>query len=215
MSYLSTQNYLDYYSNSFAVQPVTVNLPNSADTYLSQATATTNFDTSVVLSIGDNAGGTAIRRAWIKSDFSAIPAGRRFVSAVLNLNPDADGSSNARTMSAHRCLRAVVSNQATWNIFSTGNNWGTAGASNSSTDYDGATALGTMAVSASPTIDVFLQMTFTAAGVAEYQKLYDGTYTNNGIILFVATQNTDRINYDSQDSTTANLRPFITVTYVL
>lgn len=175
MTYLSTQNYLDYYSNSFAVQPVSVNLPNSADTMMSSAAATTNFDANILINVGRNGAAGAIFRSWIKPNFATIPAGMRFVSAVLNLNPDTDTSSNARTMSAHRCLRAVVSNQATWNVYSTGNNWGTAGASNSTTDYDGATALGTMAVAASPTIDVFLQMTFTAAGVAELKKLYDGT----------------------------------------
>ena len=191
----------------------TINIQMSADTYLRDDFATTNFSTAVEISVGEYDGAVSISRAWIKPDFTGIPAGQGFVSAVLNLTPITDVPSNSRTMSAHRCLRDVVANQATWTIWKTSNNWGTAGCSNSTTDYDGALALGTMTQPASPTLNTALQMTFTAAGVSELQKMYDGTYTNNGIILFVDTQTNDQIQYASLDNATSAYRPFITIVY--
>jgi hypothetical protein len=216
MPYLSTQNWLDYYSNSFAVQPVTVDIPLAFDTFLQSLSPTTNRDTDVNIGVGENNATASIERQLIKPDFSLILAGHRIISASLYLTPVGDFSSNARTMSAHRTLRAVVSAEATWNIYSTGNNWGTAGCSNSTTDYDGAIEMGTGTIPASPTLNVALEaITFSVAGCAELQKLFDGTYTNNGLVLFVDTQTNDLIRYASTDNGTAAYRPYITVTYIL
>jgi hypothetical protein len=212
MPYLSTQNWLDYYSNSFAVQPVTVDIPLSNDTQMQSNNPTTNYDTTTVMGIGESNAAALIARTFIKPDFSLIPTGRQFVSAVLKLTPTNDLSSNARTMRAHRCLRDVVSAECTWNIWKTANNWGTAGASGSGTDFE-ATEMGNGSIPASPTINTQMDaITFVAA---DLQKLYDGTYTNNGIILFVDTQTNDLIQYASTDNGTAAYRPIITITYVL
>jgi len=182
----------------------------SDDTYFSLDEPTVNFDTSTYFDIGDgSADGSFITRAWIKPDFSNMPSGMRFTSAVLTLTPINDFSTTARTLYAHRCLQGVVSNQATWNIYSTGNNWTSGGASDSSADYDGAVVMGSMAVAASPTLNSPLEMTLDAD---EFQKLYDGTYTNNGIILFVGTQISDLIRYASKDNATAAYRPTIILT---
>ena len=50
---------------------------------------------------------------------------------------------------------------------------------------------------------------------AELQKLYDGTYTNNGIVLFMATQDNDMIQYASTENATTGYRPVITIIYIL
>jgi hypothetical protein len=188
----------------------TIDLPMSADTILDSATPTTNYDTRTTLEVGEHNAAVDTFRAWIKPDFSSVPAGAVFSSAILKLTPVGDFSDNARTMSAHRCLRDVVSTQATWNIWKTSNNWGTAGCSNSTNDYDGAVAIGTLSVPASPTLNTALEMTLSAA---ELQKLFDGTYTNNGIILFVDTQTNDLIQYASRENATVAYRPIITLTY--
>jgi hypothetical protein len=148
-------------------------------------------------------------RAWIKPDFSDMPVGLTFSRAFLLLTYQSDSSNNARTLSIHRCLRDVVATQATWNIWKTANNWGTAGASNSTTDYDGAVILGTATQPASPTVPSQLQITLDAV---ELQKLYDGTYTNNGLIMFVDTQSDDQIVYYSSDEVIdTSQRPVIEV----
>jgi len=174
--------------------PVSITVLPSANTFLYSLYPTTNYDTSLILEIGGALG--YISRTWAKPDFSSISAGATFISAYMSIFPTADFSSNARTMYAHRCLRDVVSNQATWNIWKTSNNWGTAGCSNATTDYDGAVVLGSMGVSASPTLGDELRMTLNAA---QFQKLYDGTFVNNGIILFVNTQVSDLVQYGSRE----------------
>lgn len=193
---------------------VTRDIPMSADTLLVSNAATTNFDTNGTLYVGEHNAAVQIVRSWIKPDFSSIPENALFYSAVLKMTPIDDLSNSARTMSAHRCLRDVVSNQATWNIWKTGNNWGTAGCSNSTTDYDGSVAIGTATQPASPTLNSALSFTMNL-NAAELRKLYDGTYVNNGIILFVDTQSNDSIGYASTDHATAGYRPVITLSYAV
>lgn len=195
------------------VTPVSVDVPFSVDAYMRLDTPTVNNGGATTIDIGNQSGSITFR-SWAKIDFSLIPAGRILLTGVMNLTPTADNSANARVLSAHRCLVAPVENQITWNIFSTGNNWpGSGGASTSGTDYE-ATALGTMVQPASPTLNVPLPMTFTAAGIAILQQMYDGALANDGMILFVATQAADRISYASSEHGTPSLRPFITFTYI-
>lgn len=189
----------------------TIDLVMSADTMFISDNATTNYDTSTAIDIGEINTSVSIRRGWIKPSFSGLPVGAVFTSAILKLTPTLSNSSNARTLYAHRCLRDVVSSEATWTRWKVANNWGTAGASRSGTDYD-ATELGSMTQPASPTLNTPLSLTLSAT---EIQKLYDGTYTNNGIVLFVDTQLNDMIRYASTENATAAYRPIITVTYEL
>jgi hypothetical protein len=191
-----------------------VDIPMSSDTYLSGYTAqtTVNYSTSTVMYVGEAAGYAACtRKSLLKPDFSLIPAGRLFASAILKITPTVDYTSNVRTMRAYRCLRAVVYAQATWVIYSTGNNWGTAGCSNSSTDYDGAVELGNMSVPNPPTLNVPLEMTLDAS---ELQKIYDGTYVNNGIVLLMDTQVDDQCGYATTEHATATYRPIITINHL-
>ncbi len=176
----------------------------SADTMMIQDTATTNYDTSVNLDIGEASGTVSIRRAWVKPDFTGMPADAILASAAFMITPTSDDSANARTMTMARCLRAVVSGQMTYNVYSTGNSWGTAGAHNTSTDYDSAVSIGTMAVGASPTLNSPMTMTLLAN---ELQKFKDGTYTNNGVLLFVNTESSDFIRYASTNHATPEYRP--------
>jgi len=201
------------YTNTSKPMPVIVDLPMISDTQMASNTATTNYDTNTAFGIGESNAVVATFRSIVKPNYSSIPVNSQVLSAILKMTPVADLSSNARTMSAHRVLRNVVFNQATWNIFSTGNNWGTAGCSNNTTDYEGGVLLGSQSQPASPTLnsaDSF-QMTLDAT---EIQKFFDGTYTNNGIILFVDTQTNDLIQYASTDNATVAYRPKLTVTYI-
>lgn len=180
------------------------------DTYLRSDTATTNYSTDTGLRIGENNASVQVNRGWMKPDFALVPPGDDFISAILKLTPILNRTSNVRTMRAHRCLRAVVVGQATHNIFSTGNSWGTAGASNSASDYDGAVEIGNMSVGLTPTLNVALEMTLDAA---ELKKIFDGTYTNNGIVLFMDAQNADMMEYASTNHATPAYRPIITLTH--
>ena len=192
---------------------VSVDIPLSADNYMFQPSPTLNQGSDTSIGVGETKFAAELARSWIKPDFSSISAGATFSTAVLKLTPTADNSSNARTMRAHRCLVAAVEAQQTWNVYSTGNNWpGSGGASTSGTDYD-ATEMGNGSIPASPTLNT--QMTAVTFTAAELQKLYDGTYTNNGIILFVDTQNNDQIVYTSKENATSAYRPIITIGYYI
>jgi hypothetical protein len=188
----------------------TIELQLAADTMLVSSNATTNYASNAQIWIGENNAAVETARAWIKPDFTGIPEGVAFVSAKLKLTPVQDLATNARTMYAHRCLRDVVVTQATWNIWKTGSNWGAAGCSDSANDYDGAVVLGSMSQPAAPTLNTPIEMTLSAS---ELQKLFDGTYTNNGIILFVETQSADMVVYASKDNATAAYRPVIEIVY--
>ena len=188
---------------------VSVDIPMSADNTMIQTAPTVNFSAETTINVG--AAVADIRRAWLKPNFSSLPSNIVFNSALLKLTVTGDSSNNARTMYAHRCLPAAVNNQQTWNVYSTGNNWTTGGASSSGNDYE-ATEIGHVSVPASPPLNTQLTMTLTAS---ELQKLYDGTYTNNGIVLFVDTQNDDAIAYASIDHATSAYRPIITIGYYI
>lgn len=188
----------------------TVDIPISEATSFKSTATTTNYSTDDTFQVGENNAFTYIMRGWIKPNFTSIPAGSTFVSSTLKIVPAVDRTSNARTMYIHRCLQNIVAGQATWDIFSTGNNWGTGGASNSVTDYDGAVVIGSYLAPASPVIGEQISIPLDQT---ELQKLYDGTYTNNGLVLFMATQTNDLTTYRSPYATTEAYRPYITIEY--
>lgn len=182
------------------------------DTFMSSGNATTNYGSANYLSIGHDAApaGLGVARTLIKFDLSGIPPNERVVSATLSLWVSLDNSSNARTISVYRVLRAWVEGQATWNVYSTGNNWGTAGCSNTSTDREAAD-IGTAAISASPGVGTEIQIALTPAKVQDW---ITGAVTNNGILLKVDTESGDEIQYDSSGSATAGERPKLVITTI-
>ena len=183
------------------------------DTYLRASSPTTNYNTVTALGVGEYTGADNwILRAIVQPDFGSIPAGVTITAAMLKMTPIADYSNYARTMYAHRVLRDTVFNQCTWNIWKTSNNWGTAGCSDSTNDYDGAVVLGSATQPASPTLNSALSFTMSL-DATEMQKFYDGTYTNNGIVLFVDTQLDDGIAYASTNHATSSYRPILTIDY--
>ncbi len=110
---------------------------------------------------------------------SNIPSTATINSVTLTLNC----SANLANLTApnevviHRCLRAFVEGQATWNVYSTGNSWASAGGLGSG-DAE-ASASHTEAPS-SGTGD----KTFSGAGLlADVQAWVDGSVTNNGWLV--------------------------------
>jgi len=187
---------------------VSVNIPFTNIVHMIVTTPNTNYVSDGFFGIGEPILGTDVYRAWALPDFSLIPSGKIFNTSIMNITPIQDASNNSRVMDARRSLRNVVASEITWNNASSGVAWATPGGGNATTDYDGATAIGTVTQPASPTLNTPLQMTMAAD---ELQKLYDGTYPNYGMLLFVATQTDDNIIYAGPAYPA--YRPFITVTY--
>lgn len=179
------------------------------DNFIELDFATSNFGTSVNLYIGEtnNAVGRTMR-TLIKFDVSSIPANAIITSAIQSLYVNSDFSSNARTARWYRLKRAWVEDQSTWNIYSTGNNWDTAGGFGANDCEQ--TDIGSLAFSASETLSVFKDWSLTPSAV---QGWISGAFANNGTLGMMDTELNDGYQFASSDSATAAQRPKLVVVY--
>lgn len=192
-------------------------------TYTSQPDETNGIDTRLVsdeptlthndtiLGIGQT--GATINRSLLRFDLSSIPAYATIVSATLSLRAKQDFSYNTRAVKVYRVLRNWVEAQATWNVYSTGNSWGTAGCGNSSSDYDGTNVLASTNVPADVAAGTEIQWVFTATGREELQKVIAGNYTNYGFLLKADTETQDFFYYYSSADATSGYRPKLVIEY--
>lgn len=194
-------------TSSLTLQP---NETDGKDAILISDVATTNFGASGVIDIGEQNPGTTIRRGVIQFDLSGIPAGSTILTATLSLYCTVDYSSNARTMRAFRLKRAWVESEVTWNIYSSGNSWQTAGGFG--TDDCEQTDIGSRAFSASETLNQFKDIALTASAVQEW---LDGAFANNGLLLKMDTESNDGYRFLSSSDGTAANRPKLVITYQL
>jgi hypothetical protein len=169
--------------------------------------ADTNRD-GAALAVGNS--GTQTQRTLLKFDLSSISAGSTIDTATLTLTYAVDASSNARTLSVYRVKRAWVETEATWNSWKTGSAWSTAGCANTTSDREAAD-IGTATQPASPTLNTTLDITLTAAKIQE--MITGGAFTNNGLLLQVDSESSDRITYYDTEEATAGYRPKLVVTY--
>lgn len=177
------------------------------DTYIDQLNPTSNFATSD-LRVGEQSGNTNLYRTLIKFDLSSIPSDATINSAVLTLNITTDNSVNDRTMRAYRLKKAWVEAQATWNIYSTGNNWTTAGGFDSADCEQ--TDIGSVLIDDATATSTTIDITLTASAVQEWVS---GAFANNGILLKMDTELNDAWRFSSSDAGTASLRPQLVVIY--
>lgn len=193
---------------SLTLQP---DATDGLDTFMFNAAATTNFGTDNRCIIGDLDGGANICRQLIKFDLSSIPAGSLIVSATLSLYLTNDTFLGAvsSTYTVYRQLKAWVEGQATWNIYSTGNNWNTAGG------FDAAdceqTGIGARVMTTSETLNEFKDFTLDAALVQE--MLTGGALTNNGFFIKGSLEFHDAYTFASSDHVTAGNRPKLALVY--
>ena len=189
--------------------------PATIDTFIYSYAATTNYSTDVGLYVGEVSGVTgAIGRSLIKwnqlSD-GTIPSNAVITSCVLSIAPYDDRSASATTLRVFRTKRAWVDNQATWNIYSTGNNWQTAGGFGA--DDCEQTDIGNIAVSATETLLAFKDITLTTSAI---QEIVSGTWTNNGFLIKTDLELDDCYFYASSDYTVdTSLRLKLTVTWTV
>ena len=181
------------------------------DAYISSDNATTNFGTSTLFQIGEWNGGTSVNRGILKFDLSSIPSNAVISDATLSLWVDGDLSSNARTAEMFRVRRNWVESQVTWNVWSTSNNWTTAGAGDTTNDID-STVCGSCSFTASESAGT--QKDFTLV-VAELTKLIDGTYNNYGWLFKMQTETNDEYQMRSSSHATSANRPKLVINYTV
>jgi hypothetical protein len=179
------------------------------DTYISDVNPTTNYGTAAVLYVGELNVGANILRTLIKFDLSSIPSGALINSATLSFYTTGDYSDTDRTWAARRLKRDWVEAQATWNIYSTGNDWSTAGATH--TDDSDLTNMGEATVANNLVNGSEIQFALTAS---EVQKMIDGTYANYGwLIKIKGAELNDSYELGSSGNGTSGLRPKLVIEY--
>lgn len=183
------------------------------DSYILGLLPTNNYATSAAIGIM-RYDATNLQRAVLKfSGISAIPSGSIINSATLYITPATDYANQSGTISVYRLLRNWVEAEVTWNIYSTGNNWGTAGATNA-TDIDTTFgAWGTLTTTNAETVNVAKSISLN---VAEFTKLITGEYNNYGWLLKTGEAiDRDGYNWHSSSATTASYRPKLVVEYYM
>lgn len=184
----------------------------TADTKLSQTNATTNFGTSSSMEITKWAAGNHTHSIIKFTGLSNIPNTATVTSVTFGLWLNAGTADTTHTIDIRRNLRAWVETEATWDVYSTGNSWSTAGGLSDGNDRTG-TASGQITLDA--TTGQYYTVTQTSGGlVDDVQGWISGSVTNNGWHL--------ERNGTGEDSTSKTVRtregtngnkPYLSVTY--
>ena len=187
-----------------AVSP-TAGYAGTEDAYISQNSPTSNSGSSQeLLADGDDpsASGNDLS-SLMRWDISQIPAGSVIASAQIDIqvfNP------SGGSYELYEVKRNWTENGASWNNYSSGNAWETAGAQG--TTDRGSTPLGAITASVTGPFTVILN----AAGVAWIQNWVDNPSANNGFIA-ANSATTDGLDFRSSEYATATQRPKLSVTY--
>jgi len=165
-----------------------------------------------ITGIGDASGTDFV--SLMQFDLSGIPANSSIVSAVLRGKASASTGSSG-VVHLFKGERDFTEAEATWNVYSTGNNWGAAGA-RASSDYtgnytDGTGSLGNYSVTGSESSGTTVQFSSSTA-------LRDLIATNaGGSVTFVlqgkfAESAPTLTLFDSENATSGN-RPILEINY--
>lgn len=180
------------------------------DSYLQQASdGDNNFGSSDLLEV------TKFNVSDYKNGVIAFPGVSNIVGpvdvSVASFYFYADEVGGDHTISAYQLLRNWIENEVTWNVCSTGNNWGAGGGTLSSTDRNGTAVASVVLPSGVPGYKQF-----TSAGLAALVEGWiNGTIPNYGLLL-ERTDGADDNRYTvwrSREHATANTRPYLEVTY--
>lgn len=175
------------------------------DTRLAESAPTTPQGASTTLATSSFSVPDDLAYTLIKFDLSNLPASITITDAQLRLykkGGDTDGESD--DISAYRSKRTAVYTQATWNEYSSGNSWQTAGAEGAN-DVD-TTATDTVSI---PDTVGYYSWDVTV----DVQDFYAGTETNEGWVLKTDVETDgDYIQWSSSEDTSGQ-RPELVVTY--
>jgi len=183
---------------------VTVTLqPSTADTYLDQNTATTNYGGNTTMQVrSQNGSGGSGRnaRAIVRFDLSQIPAGATINSATLRLYMTTAPTQN-RTYGAHRITADWTEGGATWSSSGLGN-WNGGSFNNTAT---GTTTTGT-------TSNVWRSWDVTA----DVQAWVNGSAPNHGWLVKDASENSNTVrtaNFATSENGTSANHPTLVIDY--
>lgn len=190
--------------------------PNAAagvDVYIRNGIyAGNNFGVANLL-IGETNADTTTARVLIKFDLSSLPSDATIISATLSLYATSDLSDNARTFRVYRQKRAWVEGTqdnavnttgASWNEYSPGNSWQTAGGFGANDCEQ--TDIGSRAFTATETLSQFKDFTLTPTTKSALDL-------GNGWLVKADTEANDAYGFPSSDNATAANRPKLVIVY--
>ena len=177
------------------------------DTYITSENATTNYGTNATMRVGNQIDAYN-NRGLLKFDLSTIPSSAIVSSAILTLTiSTAWGAAN---VAIYRQKKAWVEAQATWNIYSTGNNWTSAGGFNASDCEQTNIGSGTPS---SNSVGTVLNITLSASAI---QEMIAGSFTNNGFLIKTTTEAGDNATlFATSSHATSSYRPKLVIGYSL
>jgi len=172
-----------------------VNLPAVADTYIEQASPTTNRGTSSTFLTDSQT--AALQRALLQFDLSIIPGPIQYAKLVLNQTANRGASS---VVNVHQVTSQWTETGATWNNRQAGTPWTSAGG-----DYDAA-------VVGSFTANSVAERVVDISTLAEQWRT--GAVTNFGVLLESAAAVNDNVKtYASDENGTIGIRPRLEICY--
>ena len=208
----------------YEVDPTTTTLQRGNttvnDNFLVSNHPTLNFDGAIYLLWGDQTGiANTATRSLIYFDTSTIPAAATVTAATFSAYMYGGGSDVAGTSvtKMQRLLRNWVDAETTWNIYSTGNSWTTAGASSDGNDRVAATSASMSYTNSSGASNAYQDWTGSTL-TSDVQNFVDGSYSNYGWLLTCDCEYQGASNYSFQeyrgsDYGYQSYRPKLVVTY--
>lgn len=204
-----------YWSSPANLQEGVSGYSGCEDTELSESASTSNYGTDV-LRIRANASGYS-HVSLIRFDLSSvIPPGSTISSVSLTLTLSAVGDAGVNYV--YTCLRSWVESEATWNAYSTGNSWTTAGCKSDTNDLSGTAgsstgSLSSFTVNDSDPADT---TTYTASTSSAFVTAAQNALDGDGILNLVIHQRTgdNGNNYFHQsEAVTDNYKPKLTIAW--
>lgn len=178
-----------------------VNLPALADATIYKQQPDTNYGSLV--SITTNGSLTYDSRICIRPNLSSLPTGVVITSVKLHLYVRSDAVAGTVTDYAYRLRRVFVENQVTWNSWSSGNGWTTAGAESTVGDRY-STLMGSVTHSI---VNGWIEINLD---VNEFRALIT---SNTGILIKRSDTNNTNKTHQSRDN--ASNTPYFEVEYTL
>jgi len=179
------------------------------DARFDDAAPTTNLGNSITIRVRATSG--TIYRTAIKFNLTTIPVTATVTSATLYLTISAaDTTSDDVAVELYPLLRNWVEGEVTWNIFSTGNNWTTAGAENVGTDRSG-TSVGNFNVPNDSGVGTVFTITLSTGHVQDWVS---GAVANYGWLIR-GSSGANSITMASSDNATTSYRPKLVIEYSL
>lgn len=197
-------------SNNTTGSPVG-DFTGTQDTHLREQNTTANYATSSTFEATKWDAGDHSHALLKFSGLSNIPATATVTSVTVGLWLDGDNG-GTHTIDLRRALRGWVENQATWNIYSSGNNWATSGGLSAGNDRVSTVSGSIVGVGST---QQYYTVTQTSGGlVNDVQGWIDGTLTNNGWHLERSgTGNDNTYKYFGAADGDNGHRPYLSVTY--